>query len=73
MAKTRELELIGQRIAAVREMTREESEAQGWGRVRGAKVIVLENGIKIFASRDEEGNDVGCLFGETEDGGAFYL
>lgn len=63
--------IVGQQIIAVRPMSDTEMEEEGWEGVRPI-VIVLENGYKIFPSRDEEGNDAGCLFGEFE-GKTYYV
>lgn len=58
---TRQVELIGVRIANIRPMTKKEQTAEGW--FSPATVIELENGVKLYASRDDEGNDAGVLFG----------
>jgi hypothetical protein len=65
----------GVRIRTVRKMTQRDAQKQGWGDItnRVAPVIELENGIKIFPSSDEEGNNVGMLFGETKSGYNFYV
>lgn len=75
MARTVDAEIEGLKITAVREMTKDEAKKQGWGfNMHGApKVIILENGTKIFPSCDEEGNGAGCMFGEDKAGTAFYL
>lgn len=67
----------GQEIVAVRKMTEEELEAQGWADEPdhyedACKVIVTEAGNKIFASSDSEGNSCGVLFGEF-DGLDYYI
>jgi len=64
-------EIIGQKIQEVRRMTADEAEAEGWD--RGGTVIVLANGIKLYASRDDEGNGAGALFGNAPDGRAFHI
>ena len=67
-------ELIGQKIAEIRKMTEAEAETEGWDITNQvASVIVLQNGIKIYASQDDEGNGVGTLFGSTQEGTTFYL
>lgn len=55
----------GQRIVEVRPMTKEEAEAEGWD--SGTMVLVLENGVKLYASCDDEGNSAGVLFGTDGD------
>lgn len=57
--------IIGQRIKEVRKMTAAEAKAEGWETEhKVAPVIVLEDGTKLYASSDEEGNNVGMLFGK---------
>ena len=64
-------DIIGKRIVAVRQMTDEELSKEYWldemPPLREATVLVLENGLKVYASRDEEGNGPGALFGTDED------
>jgi hypothetical protein len=68
------ISLVGSKIINVRWMTDEEAEAQGWERSSGcAAVLEMAGGGKIFASRDNEGNGPGVLFGETSDGHAIYI
>jgi hypothetical protein len=59
---------IGLRITGVRMMTKLELMAEGWEENFGGFPVVLEleDGGKIYASSDPEGNDSGCLFGMTE-------
>lgn len=57
--------ILGQKVAAIRPMTKAELKNQGWDGFRVPVVLVLQNGLKIFASCDEEGNGPGELF--TED------
>lgn len=56
---------IGKTITAVRPMTKEEAEREGWsfGRHSAPSVVVLSDGSLIYASRDPEGNGPGELFG----------
>jgi len=46
-------------------MTDEERDKEGW--YRGTTVLVLGNGVKLYASSDEEGNDAGAMFGVEND------
>ena len=65
----------GKKIVKVREMTQEEYAHEGWDNNRGfspVTVIELEGGIRIWPSRDSEGNDGGVLFGSDEKG-EFYV
>jgi len=60
-----EVQLEGQRIHAIRKMTKKEVEdffGEDMGGERSV-VIVLENGVKLIASQDYEGNGCGAIFG----------
>ena len=68
--KEQENNLVGKTIKALRPMTPEELETEGWddGR-RGVPVAIeLDDGTVIYPARDEEGNGPGVLFGHTADG-----
>jgi|SaaInlV_100m_DNA_2_1039680.scaffolds.fasta_scaffold27136_3 hypothetical protein len=58
--------LFGRRIVHVRYMGETEAEDQGFH--HRPIVIHLDNGTLIYPSRDDEGNDGGALFGNTQDG-----
>jgi len=62
MPKVQTPSLTGAKVIRVREMTSTEIDGQAWD--RGTVVIEFDNGIKIFASRDDEGNGPGSMFGE---------
>ena len=64
--------VLGQRIVAIRAMTPEEAEAEGWDR-SGATVIELESGALLYPSRDSEGNGPGEVFGRDPNGRTFLL
>lgn len=68
-------DVIGQTVKKVRWMTEEETEAEGWGDIRGEQAVVIElgNGVKLYPSRDPEGNGPGALFGVTPDGKHVYI
>lgn len=70
MARKSKSDVLGQKICAIRDMTQAEMDAQGWD--QPATVLVLENGARIYASRDEEGNDRGELF-MTDSKGRHYM
>jgi hypothetical protein len=60
---------IGRTITSMRAMTNKECRAQGWDGFRSTGlVLILDDGSKIFASQDEEGNGPGALFGIDPDG-----
>lgn len=66
--------VTGQKIVRVREMTPKEMEDEGWERWdEPPTVMELENGTKLYPSRDPEGNGPGAMFGMGADGGAFRL
>ena len=56
-------DLEGAKIVKIREMTTKEANAEGWELYRdGCRVLVLSNGINLYASQDYEGNGPGALF-----------
>lgn len=70
-AKPKTDAIVGRRIVEVRPMTRAEMEAEGWGfsAYHGPPVaLVLDDGTRLYPSRDDEGNGPGALFGVTPDG-----
>ena len=51
------------KIVKIRELTNKEAEVEGWDLSHnGCRVLVLDNGIKLYASQDYEGNGPGALF-----------
>ena len=59
----------GRKIKAVRALTQKEMANLGWDRVRVLPVgIVLDDGTVLVASRDEEGNGPGAMFGFGKQG-----
>jgi hypothetical protein len=63
--------LIGKKVVDVRGMTKEEMETEGWEMHKSTTVVVFDDGTRIFASRDEEGNGPGVLFGTDPNGKGF--
>lgn len=69
----------GARIRRFRRMTREELEHEGgWDHavrvpLTYPSVIELDNGLRIYASADSEGNAPGALFGRTKEGNAIHV
>ena len=57
--------ILGQTITVIRPMTKAELKKEGWEDTSGhsSTVMVLGNGTKLYASRDEEGNGPGAIFG----------
>ena len=59
----------GAKIVSIRDMTKKEADAEGWELYRDrCRVLILDNGIKLYASRDYEGNGPGALFFYTKEG-----
>jgi hypothetical protein len=75
MESTTDDGIEGQRIVAVREMTDEELEREGWHTHAGQSTVVLEleSGVKLYPAADPEGNGPGALFGIDTDDTAFAL
>ena len=63
--------IIGSKIVNIKQMSRQEASKEGWvlGR-NGCRVLILDNGIKLYASQDYEGNGPGALF--YNDKGTLY-
>ena len=61
----------GRKIKAMRPMTQQEFEEEGWD--RGTTAIELDDGTVLYPSQDPEGNGPGALFGRTPDGKTFSL
>lgn len=58
---------IGLRVTNVRKMTNNEKKIEGWDFYERAEPVVIEfeDGSKIYASQDPEGNGPGEIFGVT--------
>ena len=52
--------LVGRTIVGARYLSFEEADRLGWN--SRSVVFELDNGVLIFPSRDDEGNDAGSLF-----------
>jgi hypothetical protein len=63
MAKSKEVEIVGQEVAEVRQMTEDELVNEGWGKAAQVTVVVLKNGVKLYASSGHDGYEAGCLYG----------
>jgi hypothetical protein len=70
MTKTQVAYPVGLKVTEVRMMNKLELDAEGWENSWGGfpVVLIFEDGSKVYASSDPEGNDSGCLFGMTKDG-----
>ncbi len=58
-----ENDILGQAIKEFRPMTKTELKEEYWPENQQVFVLVLENGMKLFPSKDSEGNGAGSLFG----------
>jgi hypothetical protein len=67
--------LVGRTIKEIRPMTDSELKNEGWATDHHGvpAIIVLDNGDRIYASRDDEGNGPGALFGMDAKGKGFRL
>ena len=63
-------DLIGKKITSISPLDKFELAATGW---RPGYKIVLEDGTRIFAMRDEEGNDCGAFHFQNLLGDSFQL
>lgn len=66
------MEIVGHKIVAIRFLTASEIETEGWEDRPKPLALVLDNGIVLYASRDDEGNGPGAMFGRNK-GEAFTL
>ena len=67
-------DLEGKKIVKIREMNKKEAENEAWDLSHnGCRVLVLDNGIKLYASQDYEGNGPGALFYVTKDKKAYAV
>lgn len=64
------MDIIGQKIVDYRKMSKKELNKESWSQ---GYVLVLEDGMKIYASGDEEGNNGGTFFFEDKSGKSFYI
>jgi hypothetical protein len=66
---------VGLEVTEVRMMTKLELEAEGWENYYGGYpvMIIFNDGSKIYASSDPEGNNAGCLYGMTSKGEAIIV
>lgn len=58
------VELEGKKIKEFRYLSQGELKAEGWDENEKVVAIILENNVKLYASRDSEGNGPGALFGQ---------
>jgi len=70
-----QIDIVGERITAVRPMTAEELAREAWTPAPFTQPLALElaDGVVLYAACDPEGNGPGVLFGRTHDGQTFTL
>jgi len=56
--------IVGQKVKDLRPMTKPELRSEYWDENKTIYVLVLENGMELYPSRDTEGNGPGSLFGK---------
>jgi hypothetical protein len=56
--------LLGRKIVDVRPLTEKEIDAEGW--YHNTNCLVLDDGMIIIPSCDDEGNNSGVLFGRKK-------
>ena len=66
-------QIVGSKIVKVREMTKKEATEEAWDLNRdGCRVLELDSGVNLYASRDYEGNGPGALFIHDKNDGKYY-
>lgn len=58
--------LVGKKVSQVRYLSKKECDGMGWD--AKALVIQFDDGTIVFPSSDDEGNNAGALFGQTDKG-----
>lgn len=59
--------ILGAKVIALRPMTFAELIEEGWEGEVAPMCLIFDNGAVLYASRDEEGNGPGALFGQQVD------
>ena len=67
-------DIVNRKIVSIREMTKKEASNESWDLSHeSCRVLELDNGVKLYASRDYEGNGPGALFYVTKKGDPFAI
>ena len=69
--KKAESVLLNKKIVAVRYLTEQEQEILGW--YSRCVVIELEDGTIVYPSKDDEGNDAGALYFQSDKDNDYIL
>lgn len=72
MKSPAEYTLVGKKVVAVRNMTKKELRSEGWDE-EPATAIQFDDGTIVYASRDDEGNGPGAMFGKLKSGQGIYV
>ena len=68
---------VGRTVKEVRWITEGEAKDEGWDGMGqsslACSVVVFDDGSKVYASQDGEGNGPGCMFGVTESGEMLHI
>ena len=59
--------IVGQKVKDLRPMTKPELRSEYWDERKTVYVLVLENGMELYPSKDSEGNGPGAIFGKFEE------
>ncbi len=65
--------LVGARVVEMRRLSARELAREGWPADDHVLALVFDNGLVVYASRDDEGNGPGSLFGATARGQGFRV
>jgi hypothetical protein len=64
-------DIIGHKIVDIIRLPQEVADKLMWN--DRPICLLLDNGLILFPSRDEESNEAGCFFGNYKDGSGFIL
>lgn len=69
------LDLVGKTLKGIEPMSKAELKYMGWfvAPKLAPPVLVFEGGVRVFASRDSEGNGPGVLMAKEKDQSYFVL
>jgi hypothetical protein len=65
--------LVGARVVEVRRLSTRELAREGWPTDEHVLALAFDNGLVVYASRDDEGNGPGAMFGATARGHGFRV
>jgi len=59
--------MIGHTIVDVEMLSDKDMESEGWDSNERSAVLILDDGTRLYASCDYEGNGPGAIFGRKDD------